>query len=164
MSRPADLVKLVSNVEAYPEFINLLSAVRVTDRESIGDGVERFEAQAMVSYKFIREQFHSVVTVDHGKNTINVAKADRSGAVKDLKNEWVFHELSDGSSLVDFFVKVSLKAFPLELMLRDKFDRAGEHIMKLFEVKASQTFPVVGDPDLNLKQELERLGLRQSLV
>ena len=61
MNAPGDLLELVSNVERYPEFINLLSAVRISNREAISDTVERFEAEANVSYKFISERFNSLV-------------------------------------------------------------------------------------------------------
>ncbi len=159
MNSPKDLIALVSNVEAYPEFINLISALRVSNRTNITENHERFEAEATVAYKFIRESFRSVIDVYHNENRIVVSKADKSGAVKALQNDWHFHELSDGSTLVDFMIDVKLKAFPLELLLRDKFDRAGEHLMTLFETKASQVCPAVGDQTLAVAAECKRLGL-----
>ena len=164
MHAPSDLVDLVSDVERYPEFINLLSAVRISNRETFSEDVETFEAEANVSFKFVSDTFRSIVKVDRANHTIDVAKANRSGAVKSLKNNWVFHPLSDGSTLVDFFVEVKLKAFPLEMMMRDKFDKAGQHIMGLFEVKAGQIYEKVGDADLDLNAELKRLGLGQVKV
>lgn len=159
MNAPDDLIALVSNVEAYPEFINLITALRVSNRTRPSEHLERFEADATVAYKFIRESFSSVVQVDHEKKHINVSKANKSGAVKALQNDWHFHELSDGSTLVDFMIDVKLKAFPLEMLLRDKFERAGQHLMNLFEVKASQVCPKVGDPNLSIEAECKRLGL-----
>ncbi len=159
--KPEDLMALVANVEAYPEFINLISALRVTNRKHITPEHEQFQAEATVAYKFVRETFHSVVNIHHGENRISVTKADKSGAVKSLSNDWYFHELSDGSTLVDFSVAVKLKAFPLEMLLRDKFDRAGDHMMNLFTSKAAQTCPKVGDPTLAIDAECERLGLNK---
>jgi coenzyme Q-binding protein COQ10 len=161
---PEDVITLVSDVEKYPEFINLLSAIRVTNRESVSDTHERFSAEASVAYKFIRENFQSVVNVHHDSQMIKVTKANKSGAVKSLKNDWVFHELSDGSTLVDFFVEVKLKAFPLEMVLREKFDKAGRHIMNLFETRAGQIFDIVGDVDLDLDKERLRLGIDQPIA
>lgn len=160
---PEELMALVGNVEAYPEFINLISALRVKNRAEIAAGHERFEAEATVSYKFISESFGSVVDLYHDEKRIRVSKADRSGAVKALQNDWTFHELSDGTTLVDFKVDVKLKAFPLELLLRDKFNKAGNHMMNLFEVKASQTCKKLGDPNLSLPAECQRLGLMDLL-
>ena len=160
---PKDLMTLVGDVEAYPEFINLLSALRVTNRKQISEGHERFEADATVSYKFISESFSSVVNLHHGENKISVTKANRAGAVKALHNDWKFHELSDGSTLVDFKIDVKLKAFPLEMLLRDKFDKAGNQMMNLFETKAGLTCEKIGDPSLSLGPEYQRLGLSDFL-
>ena len=161
---PSDMMALVSNVEIYPEFINLLSAVRTSPKETVRDGVKSYTAEATVNYKFISERFKSLVTINSHENHIAVTKADKSGAVKSLTNDWVFHELSDGSTLVEFFVDVKLKAFPLEMLLRDKFDKAGAHIMNLFVVKASQMYEKVGDESLDLDVEMQRLSLNQKMA
>lgn len=159
MASPRDLTTLVSDVEKYPEFINLISALRVSKHTKISETQEQFEADATVAYKFVRESFRSLVKVDHAKNTIAVSKADHGGAVKTLQNDWHFHGLSDGSTLVDFSIDVSLKAYPLEILLREKFDRAGEKMMTLFENKAARDCPKVGAPDLDVMAECKRLGL-----
>jgi len=154
MNRPEGLIGFVADVERYPEFINLLSAIRVTNRRQLSDTVESFDAEATVKYKFISENFKSNVEVDHGQSAILVTKSGKGGAVRTLENRWNFQELSDGSTLVDFYVDVSLKAFPLNMLLRDKFDRAGSHLMNLFEVKASQVLEKVGDPNLDWESEV----------
>jgi len=148
----------VSDVERYPEFINLLTALRTSNRNKGNDGIETFDAEATVKYKFISENFKSHVRVDRGDKTILVTKSGKGGAVKSLENRWRFHELSDGSTFVDFYVEVKLKAFPLNMLLRDKFDKAGNHIMNLFEVKASQVLEVVGDPKLDWEAEVQSLA------
>lgn len=157
---PDDLVKLVSDVENYPQFINLISAMRVAKRTQITDTHEQFEADATVVYKFIRENFGSIVDVHSDTRQISVRKAGEGGAVKNLSNNWKFHELSDGSTLVDFSVEVKLKAFPLEILLRDKFEKLGMQIMNVFEAKAAKLFPKVGQENLDLKAECARLGLK----
>lgn len=161
---PEDLLELVSDVEDYPTFINLISALRVTSRETISDAHERFHAEATVAYKFVRENFACVVDLDKAANSISVKKADRSGAVKSLKNSWKFHELSDGSTIVDFFVEVKLKAFPLEIMLRDKFDEAGQKIMAVFLKRAKQRFKLINTPDMMVETEMRDLGLDHRLL
>lgn len=158
---PKDLMKLVSDVEGYPVFINLLSALRVVNRKTVSEFHEQFEADATVTYKFIRENFRSIVDIYHDQNRIQVAKSNKDGVLKSLDNTWHFHELSDGSTLIDFHIEVRLKAFPLERLLREKFDVAGQKIMSLFVVKARQTCPKVGDPNLDVKAECKRLGLPQ---
>jgi len=155
MHRPEDLLDMVADVERYPKFITLISAVRIKNPTSPSQNVSVFDAEATVSYKFLSENFLSNVTVDRNLRTIKVKKSGHGGAVKDLENSWVFHQLSDGSTVVDFYVNVKLKGLALEMLLRDKFDKAGKHILKLFEHKASLAFDEIGDPDLDWEAELD---------
>jgi len=154
---PEDLFDLVADVEKYPEFINLLSNLRIT--KTVSD--TEFEAEAIVAYKMLRETFRSRVVADKDALKISVNKADKSGAVKSLENSWAFYELKDGSSLVDVVVNVKLKAMPLEFLLRDKFGKASEHIINLFETRASHTYRVVGEESYDVKAELRSLGLNE---
>ena len=161
---PEDLIHLVSNVESYPEFINLISAMRVLKRTSVTETHERFEADATVSYKFISENFSSVVDVHKHTRQIRVRKAERGGAVKTLQNDWTFHALEDGSTLVEFYIEVKLKAYPLEVLLRDKFEKASVHIMNLFEKKASQIYPYTGANEHDVQKEYVRLNLKSEMI
>ena len=147
LHRPDDLLELVADVERYPRFIDLISALRIKNQKEV-DGVEVFEAEATVSYKFISEKFISRVSVDRANRIITVKKSERGGALKTLENKWVFNELSDGSTMVDFFVEVTLKAFPLNMLLKDKFEKIGKEIMAVFEHKAGLAYEKVGDPEL----------------
>jgi len=151
-----DLLDMVANVEEYPTFIDLISSLRITKQVSETD----FEAEAVAAYKSIRQSFKSLVQVDRDKKLIRVTKAEKGGAVKNLENRWVFHELPDGTTLVDFYVDVTLKAFPLNILIKDKFEKASRHIMNVFETRAAQVCdPVKADPALNLAKQKELLGL-----
>ena len=154
MHRPDDMLAMVADVERYPKFIKFISALRVKNRQQISEYVEHFEAEATVSFKFVSENFSSDVQVDRQSRTISVKKSGRGGALKSLENSWKFHELSDGSTLVEFYVDVSLKAFPLNMLLADKFDKVGSELMRLFEHKAGLAFEKVGDPELNWEAEV----------
>jgi len=157
---PEDLFGLVADVEKYPEFINLLSALRVTKKLSDTE----FEAEAIVAYKMIRETFRSHVIADPSTLKISVTKAEKGGVVKSLNNNWTFYPLRDGSSLVEVTVDVRLKALPLDFLLRDKFAKASVHIVNLFETRAKQQLPKVGGGVYNFKPELKALGLQEDRV
>jgi coenzyme Q-binding protein COQ10 len=153
---PDDLLKLVSDVEEYPLFIDLISNLRVTKQISDTD----FEAEAIVAYKAIRQTFKSLIQIDKENRRIRVTKAERGGAVKKLENRWTFHEMSDGTTLVDFYVDVTLAAFPLNILIRDKFAKASKDIMSMFEKRAGEVCaPVNAGGDLDLAMEKSRLGL-----
>jgi len=152
---PEDLFDLVSDVENYPEFINLISALRIT--KHISD--TEFEAEAIVSYKMLSETFRSQINADREALKIEVKKAEKGGAVKSLLNSWSFYRLKDGSTLVDVVVDVRLKAKPLEFLLRDKFEKASLHIVRLFETRASQKYERIGEENYDWKPEMNGLGL-----
>ena len=153
-----DLLEMVANVEDYPTFINLISALRIT--KQIDE--RNFEAEAVVAYKMIRESFKSLIHIDREKKYIRVTKAEKGGAVKTLENTWKFHPLSDGSTAVEFYVDVSLKAFPLNMLIRDKMDKASEVIMNAFVARAAQVCRSVKSEDIDLTAEYGRLGLGSS--
>lgn len=152
---PDDLLEMVANVEDYPTFINLISVLRITKQISDTD----FEAEAVVAYKMIRESFKSLIHVDRGKKFIRVTKAEKGGAVKTLENTWKFHALPDGSTAVEFYVDVSLKAFPLNMLIRDKMDKASDVIMNAFVARAAQVCKPVKSDGLDLTAEYAKLGL-----
>jgi len=162
--RPDDIMALVADVESYPRFIGLISALRVTKETQLSESHTHFEAEAVVAYKFISETFRSIVDVRRDSREIVVKKADKGGAVKSLINNWVFHELHDGSTLVDFDVDVRLKAFPLEMLARDKFDKVATKIMAMFIDYAGETLDVVGEADFDISEDMTRLGLKKPLT
>lgn len=158
--RPQDLLNMVADVGKYPEFIDLISQSRVTDKRQIKEGVEQFEADVVISFKFLNETFRSLVTTDTNAMSVKVQKPDRAGALKQLSNHWIFHELSDGSSLIEFEVDVKLKALPLEFLLRDKFDKTSLYIIKKFERRAAEIYTPLPPTALDLVAETKKLGLR----
>lgn len=157
-------MNLVADVENYPRFIDLISALRITKTTQVTEFRYVFEAEAVVAYKFISETFRSTVDVRRDSRHILVEKADKGGAVKSLTNKWIFYALSDGSTLVDFEVDVRLKAFPLEILARDKFDKVAQKIMSMFIDYAGQTLDVIGDESLDVNAEIRRLGLSKPLT
>lgn len=152
---PEDLFGFVADVEGYPDFINLISALRITKKLSETE----FEAEAIVAYKMISETFRSHIVADPDALRIEVKKAEKGGAVKSLVNSWKFYPLKDGSTLIDVVVEVRLKAMPLEFLLRDKFSKVSIHIISAFERRASQTLPSVGEADYDFQAEVKALGL-----
>lgn len=151
--KPEDMLVLVTDVEAYPEFINFVSAVRVLDRKNISDSAEQFTADVGIQYRFVSERFRSIVNIDRKLNTLKIARAGHGGAVRELSNMWKFIELSDGSTLINFKLSVRMKAAPLEFLIRQKFEKAVNHIVDVFEVRAGQVYPAIGEEDYDFSKE-----------
>ena len=151
------MLSLVIDIEAYPEFINLVSVVRILEREDKAPGQYNFRADLGVQYKFISERFRSVIHVDENDKTLSIERAGHGGAVRDLQNSWKFIELGDGSTLIDFSLNVRLKAPPLEYLIRQKFDKATLHIVDLFEDRAGQLYDKVGENEYDFSSEQGQL-------
>ena len=161
---PDDLLEMVADVEKYPEFVDLIAAMRVISREDRSPTHTHFEAEALVAYKAINEQFASQVDVYRDQHKIVVTKSERGGALKSLLNEWTFHPLPDGSTLVEFFVEVRLKAFFLEGLLKTKFAEAAEDIMDKFERRAGKLYSKVGEESYDAAADIARLNLQDAVV
>lgn len=156
---PDCVMDLVTNVERYPDFIPAMSALRKT--RDLPDG---FEAEALINYKGIAEAFASRVTIDRDQRIVTAKKTQRGGPVKTLDNRWQFHELSDGTTLVDFYVEVRL-VFPLEGLLRQKFDKAKVVIRDVFFEQAREHCALVEEKtSIDLQAEAAKLGLSSRLA
>lgn len=151
-------MELVTDVERYPDFVPAMTALRKT--KDLPDG---FEAEAMINFKGISETFASRITMDPDARIVLVEKAQKGGPVKALQNRWKFHELSDGSTLVDFSVEVRLM-FPLESLLRQKFDKAKTVIRNVFVQQAMDHCEGAGEAGLILTDEVVKLGLNPDLI
>lgn len=152
-------MSLVTNVERYPDFIPAMTALRKT--KDLDDG---FEAEAMINFKGVSETFASRITIDKVARTVKVQKAKKGGAVKELHNYWRFYELSDGSTLIDFEVEVRLM-FPLESLLRQKFDKARVLIRDIFVKQALDNCDLLSpNSQLDIGAEVAKLGLDSRLI
>lgn len=151
---PEDMLDLVIDIEDYPTFINFVSKVRILDRKQFSKTKEEFTADLGVQYKFVSERFRSIVKVDREVNTLRIERAGHGGAVRELDNFWKFVELKDGSTLIDFSLNVRMKAAPLDFLIRQKFDKATQHIVDVFERRAAQICEFIGDEDYDYSSEI----------
>jgi len=156
------LLKMVTDVEAYPEFINFISGLRITSPRKREGDIETFEAQMNIAYKMFTESVRCKVTIDHDKNTVVVRNSDRPGPLKTLINDWTFTELSDGSTVIDFFVDVTLKSFPLNMIAAQKFGSVSEKMMAVFVRRADYKLRKIEPSDkIDLVAEFKALGLKR---
>ena len=155
----SDLIAFVSDVEGYAKFINVISAIRVIGPRKKTEHDETFEAEMAVSYKFLTERVRCTVQVDHQAQTVIVRKSGHGGAIKTLINDWSFHSLSDGTTLVDFYVDVTLKSAALNFLAKSKFAEITQRIMALFIRRAGQVCKTIKS-DKDVSAEIASLSLR----
>ena len=157
---PDDMMDLVTSIEKYPEFLNFVSSMRIIGNKQCTANGEQFEAEMAVSYKMFTERVRCIVQTDNEARTVKVSKADKSGPIKTLTNDWTFHPMPDGTTLVDLTVDVSLKAFPLNMLVKQKFGEVSDKILSAFKRRAAGQYRKLDDSGLDVRKEAKALGIK----
>lgn len=134
----AQMFDLVSDVEAYPQFLPLCKSLHVLERHRDGDR-QVFVARMQVGYKSIRESFKTRVTCDRAANHILVEYID--GPFRYLKNSWAFRDTPDhAGAQVHFHIEYEFKSRMLGLVMGGMFDQAFRRFADAFERRADQVY------------------------
>jgi coenzyme Q-binding protein COQ10 len=136
-----NMFDLVTDVEAYPQFVPLCTGMRLRQRTRDAEGVETLLADMEVGYKAIRERFTSRVVCDRANLTILVDYVD--GPFSRMKNRWVFREqpgAGRGASSVEFFIDYEFKSRVLGLVMGSMFDTAFRRFSAAFERRADEVY------------------------
>ena len=115
--RPDQLFDLVAEIERYPEFLPWCVAARVRSRTE-----QEVVADLVIGFKMIRERFTSRVKLDRPNRRIDVAYTE--GPFRYLNNHWVFEELPDGTTQLDFFVDFEFRSVMLQKIIGVLFNEA----------------------------------------
>jgi coenzyme Q-binding protein COQ10 len=134
----SDMFNLVADVEKYPQFVPLCSALRVRERKSAGEGTEILVADMTVAYKLIRETFTSRVTLDLPQLQIKVEYLD--GPFQRLDNRWSFRVLGPKECEVTFFISYEFRSRMLGLLMGAAFDTGFRRFSTAFETRADQIY------------------------
>jgi coenzyme Q-binding protein COQ10 len=146
---------LVADIERYPEFVPLCSAMRVIRRTQFADR-EIVVAEMQVAYKLIRESFTSRVTLVRGERIILVEYLD--GPFRRMENRWTFRPVpgkagegadaaqaaSPATCEVEFFISYEFRSRTLGLLMGAMFDTAFRRFASAFESRADAVFGPAG--------------------
>lgn len=136
-----NMFDLVTDVEAYPQFVPLCTGMRLRQRTRNAEGVETLLADMEVGYKAIRERFTSRVVCDRANLTILVDYVD--GPFSRMKNRWVFRDqpgAGRGGSTVEFFIDYEFKSRVLSLLMGSMFDTAFRRFSAAFDRRADEVY------------------------
>ncbi|MDB5430306.1 MAG: ubiquinone-binding protein [Caulobacter sp.] len=131
---PQQLWTLVGDVERYPDFLPWVTSMRTWNQAQAGEGIETLDAEATVSFSFLRERFSTRVTRD--KPAMVIAVKLLSGPFRKLENRWRFRPHATGGSVVEFEIEFEFKFRMLDAMLAANFDTAVRKLMTSFEDRA----------------------------
>ncbi len=129
---------IVEDVDAYPQFVPLVTAAKIWDREDLELGKTRFQAALDVAYPKlrIRETFVSSVTVNAPKLTVRAVGS--TGPVKHLDNRWQIRRIGEDRCDVEFYLDYEMSSRMLQAVMSGAFDYATRKIMNAFEERARQ--------------------------
>ena len=129
---------LVADVERYPEFVPLCSALRVRQRMPKPDGTEIVVCEMTVSFKLVRETFTTRVTLDRANLKILVEYLQ--GPFSNLENRWTFEPKGESVCDVGFFLAYEFKSRMLALLMGSMFDAAFARFSIAFEKRADAIY------------------------
>jgi coenzyme Q-binding protein COQ10 len=132
----AQMFDLVADVKSYPEFLPWVSAIRIRKNDE-----QEMLADMVVGFKSLRETFSSRV-LKTPKSSIVVDYLD--GPMKHLHNAWLFKDLPDGGSKVDFTVDFSFRNRVFEALAGQFFDSALRKMTSAFIERADTLYGVGG--------------------
>jgi len=129
---------LVADVEKYPAFVPLCSALKVKSRTPKGDGVSMIVAEMTIAYNLIRQTFTSRVTLDKPGLKILVEYLD--GPFSRLQNRWEFRTTGNDTCEVEFFIEYEFKSRTLAVLMGAMFDTAFRKFAVAFEKRADEVY------------------------
>lgn len=133
---------LVADVERYPEFVPLCSALKIRQRMTKPDGTEVLIADMTVSFKLVKESFTSRVTLDRANLKILVEYL--KGPFSNLENRWTFEPKGrqDSNDVCDvgFYLAYEFKSRMLAMLMGSMFDAAFARFSIAFEKRADAIY------------------------
>jgi len=133
---------LVADVEKYPQFVPLCSALKIKNRAVKENNVSVLVVDMTVAYKIVRETFTSRVTLDRPNLKILVEYLD--GPFSHLQNRWTFtiagEDANQQACDVEFFIDYEFKSRTLALLMGAMFDAAFPRFAAAFEKRADKIY------------------------
>ena len=131
-----NLIKMVLDIEKYPEFVPWCLNGKIHSRNVKGDKVE-ITADLTIGKSFFKETFKSYVIYEKSSDLIRVT--NMGGPLKHLENKWLFKEKGTNSE-VNFHVDFELKNKILNTLMIKSFDIGLKKIADAFEKRAIELF------------------------
>ena len=127
-----ELIKMVLDIEKYPEFVPWCLNSKIYTNIDKGKIVE-ITADLTIGKSFFNETYKSFVIYDKSSDSIHVTNME--GPLKHLENKWFFKQSGENSQ-VEFHVDFELKNKILNMFMTKTFDIGLKKIADAFEKRA----------------------------
>ena len=134
----ANMFDLVADMEKYPAFVPLCTALKVRQRADKGEGVSVVIAEMTVAYKVVRQTFVTRDTLDRPNLTILVEYLE--GPFSHLQNRWTFRPAGEKACNVEFFIEYEFASRTLAMLMGAMFDTAFRKFAVAFEQRADKVY------------------------
>ena len=134
-----NLIKMVLDIEKYPEFVPWCLNGKIQSKKSNGNKIEII-ADLTIGKSFFNETYKSFVIYEKSTDSIHVK--NMNGPLKYLENKWFFRKNGEKSE-IDFHVDFELKNKILNILLIKSFDIGLKKIADAFEKRAIELFKKV---------------------
>jgi coenzyme Q-binding protein COQ10 len=131
-----NLIKMVLDIEKYPEFVPWCINSKIHDKNDKGNKIEII-ADLTIGKSFFNETYKSFVTYEKSSDSIHAINID--GPLKYLENKWFFNQKGNNSE-VNFQVEFELKNRILNLLMIKFFDKGLKKVADAFEKRAIDLF------------------------
>ena len=131
-----NLIKMVLDIEKYPEFVPWCLNGEIHNKKDKGDKIEII-ADLTIGKSFFNDTYKSFVVYNKSSYSIHVTNME--GPLKHLENNWFFRQKGSNSE-VDFHVDFELKNKILNLLMVRSFDIGLKKIANAFEKRAIHLF------------------------
>ena len=131
-----NLIKMVLDIEKYPEFVPWCLDGKIYNKIDKGNIVE-ITAGLTIGKSFFYDTYKSFVVYDKSLDSIHATNID--GPLKYLENKWFFKQVGK-NSVIDFYVDFELKNKVLNILMLKSFDIGLKKIANAFEKRANILF------------------------
>jgi len=131
-----NLIKMVLDIEKYPEFVPWCLNAEIHSTNDKGDIVE-ITADLTIGKSFFRETYKSFIIYNKKSDSIFVTSIN--GPLKHLENKWFFKQVGVNSE-IDFHINFELRNKILNLLMVKSFDIGLKKIAEAFEKRAINLF------------------------
>ncbi len=132
-----NLIKMVLDIERYPEFVPWCINSKVHSTNDKGNKIE-IVADLTIGKSFFNQTYKSFVVYEKSLDTIFVTNMD--GPLKHLENKWIFNQKGMNNIEIDFNIDFELKNKILNALMIKSFDIGLKKIANAFEKRAIELF------------------------
>ena len=132
-----DLIKLVLDIEKYPEFVPFCFDAKVYEEKNQGD-IIKIIADLTIGKGPFKDTYKSDVVLDKRKDTIFVKNIE--GPLNHLSNNWTFTDKQNGITEIAFDIDFEIKNKFLNSLMVVSFQFGLEKIADAFQRRAEELF------------------------